>query len=213
MLVTLNDTKAYLGIPTLTTDYDAWLLGEIAYISEAIEIYCKRRISLYEYTETIHMKLAQEWMRFREFMLWQFPVTELVSIKVDGEDIDVILHPESGILKDIKIPVWHNDGKIVVVYKAGYATTPVIIQNVIYSIIQERYNKKKSGIDVNYGTDVQRISIPGTISIDYDYTLTNNDVNSNMGAILGNYRNLLGNYRSNRVIMGEGLHYVTGQPV
>jgi hypothetical protein len=73
------------------------------------------------------------------------------------------------------------------------------------SIIEERYNKKKSGISLNFGSDVQRVSIAGTISVDFDYSLQSNERVSAYGTILGNYINVLDQYRSERVLTGSGM--------
>ena len=86
---------------------------------------------------------------------------------------------------------------------------PTTIQYVVKAIVEERYNKKLSGVSLNFGSDVQRISIPGTISIDFDYTLTSNDRVNAFGNLLGSYLNLLDFYRSERAILGASrLNYV-----
>jgi hypothetical protein len=91
----------------------------------------------------------------------------------------------------------------VILYDAGYETLPSTIQSVLDSVVQERYNKNTSGVDLNFGSDVQRISIPGAISIDFDYSLNNNDRKSAFGVILGANLNILDPYRSERAILGE----------
>ena len=73
----------------------------------------------------------------------------------------------------------------------------------------ERYNKKSSGVDLNFGSDVQRVSIPGAISIDFDYSLSNNERKSAYGVILGSNSNILDDWRSERSVIGSGkLEYV-----
>jgi len=92
-----------------------------------------------------------------------------------------------------------------IVYVAGYAALPAPIKSVELSILEERYNKKKSGISLNFGSDVQRVSIAGTISVDFDYSLQSNERVSAYGTILGNYINVLDQYRSERVLTGSGM--------
>jgi len=86
---------------------------------------------------------------------------------------------------------------------AGYATIPTIILTVLDSLVQERYNKKVAGVDLNFGSDVQRVSIPGTISIDFDYSLSNNERKSSYGSIIGSYANILDDWRSERSVVGN----------
>ena len=101
----------------------------------------------------------------------------------------------------------------VIEYDAGYATIPSAILSVLDSLVGERYNKKSSGVDLNFGSDVQRISIPGTISLDFDYSLSNNERKSAYGSILGNNANILDDWRSDRAVLGsDKLIYVEVQP-
>jgi len=77
-------------------------------------------------------------------------------------------------------------------------------------LVKERYNKHTSGIDLDFGSDIQSISIPGTISVAYDYSLQNNERKTAFGAILGNYVNTLDYFRSERPLIGSvRLEYVT----
>jgi hypothetical protein len=96
-----------------------------------------------------------------------------------------------------------------ITYSAGYATTPVIVKNVILALIQEKFNQKTSGVPLNFGSDVQSIAIPGTISISYDYSLDSNQRKSAYGVIIGSYANALDMFRSERRVIGSGkLKYV-----
>ena len=90
-----------------------------------------------------------------------------------------------------------------VVYDAGYATVPLEIQESIKQLIQARYNRKQSGVDFNFGSNVQRINIPGVMGIDFDYTLNTNERANKFGMILGDYLNVFDAYRSERTITGD----------
>jgi len=83
------------------------------------------------------------------------------------------------------------------------------VRSVVYSLVEERYNKKLNGVNLNFGSDIQSVSIAGTISVQFDYSLESNTRKIGMGTILGNYVNVLDKYRSERVISGSGrLAYV-----
>jgi hypothetical protein len=144
--------------------------------------------------------------------LFHYPLISVDSITEDGVVLGAEkyrVHKDSGI-------VLHLDGvflgaeETIVAYTAGYAAVPSPILSVLDSIVQERYNKKMSGVDLNFGSDVQRISIPGAIAIDFDYSLSNNNRSTPFGVVLGSNINILDYYRSDRVLLGHGkLVYVT----
>jgi hypothetical protein len=96
-----------------------------------------------------------------------------------------------------------ENSRIEVEFTAGYANVPVTIQHVCYELIAERYNRKKSGNTLNFGKDVQRVSIPGTISIDFDYSLQSNERSQKYGMFIGNYANVLDPFRSERALVGK----------
>jgi hypothetical protein len=58
-------------------------------------------------------------------------------------------------------------------------------------------------VALNFGSNVQRISVPGVMGIDFDYTLSTNERNNKYGMILGDYLNVFDNYRSERTLVGE----------
>ena len=122
---------------------------------------------------------------------------------------DYRFHKPTGTLTH-KYEDWFAGGDIIeVVFTAGYEATPTPIVSIIYSLLEERYNKKVNGVDLNFGSDIQRISIPGAISVDFDYTLQANERKVAYGMILGNYVNVLDQYRSERPLVGATrLEYV-----
>lgn len=208
MLVTLDDMKNYLGIPLLDTTQDTFLTFQISLVSEAIEGYCNRVFSEATYTQTFY---ARDYYNYPlSINLFHYPFKTLNTIveKTLPSDTgiaveDYVIHKPTSILTKLFDRFFRNGTILEVEYVAGYTNLPMAIQNVIYGVVQERYNKKVNGVDLNFGTDVQRISIPGTISIDFDYSLNNNERKTHFGQILGSYVNTLDSYRSERAVMGD----------
>lgn len=195
MLVTLANFKTYAGISGTT--YDTFLTEQITVISDAIEGYCNRVFAQTVWKQTYYSK---DYKRpVGDLTLWQFPVASVTSIIQDGTTIDSAtyrIHKPTGI-------VTRDDGFLYgevteVIYTAGFATMPSPVTNAVYELVNERYNKKVSGVQLNFGSDVQRISIPGAISIDFDYTLNNNERKNAFGQLLGSQVNVLDYYRSER---------------
>lgn len=211
MLVSLSDMKTFLGISSST--YDTFLTTQIGIISEAITNYCRRTFELTTYTQTFYRdEFVKNTQTYNLIPLYAFPVVSVTSIKdktlVADAGISVLNYRLNKLAGFITMGptdgAFFTNGDIMeVVYVAGYATIPLVIQNAVYSLVQERYNKKVSGIDLNFGSDVQSISIPGSISIAYDYSLQNNTREVGFGSILGNYANTLDYYRSERAILGD----------
>lgn len=201
-LDTLANVKTRLGITGST--YDQFLTDQITLISDTIEAYCRRRFAEADYEQTFY---RGDYRACRMMELYYFPVSEVASIEEDGEEVDseaFRLHKPTG--RIIRTDgIFFLSEETVVTYTAGYATIPSPILSVLDSLVQERYNKKVSGVDLNFGADVQRVSIPGAISIDFDYTLNNNDRKNSFGVLLGNNLNILDPYRSERAVLGEGL--------
>jgi hypothetical protein len=210
MLVSLANMKSYLGLAGNT--YDTFLTLQLNLVSEAIEGYCRRSFIQDTYTETFYRKDFTKAPVALD--LYHTPVVSIASITefvTDGDDQvieDYTLHKPTGRI-DFRGERTYGAftpgfDYIEVEYTAGHleADVPALIQNVVYSVVQERYNKKINGIDLNFGTDVQRISIPGTISIDFDYSLNNNERKSHFGQILGSHLNVLDAFRTERALVG-----------
>lgn len=209
MLDTLANVKLRLGITVST--YDTFLTQQITLISDVIEAYCRRKFITANYRQTFYREDCQAANRFE---LFQFPVTALTSIEEDSVAVDSDLyriHSPTGIVTGLNCKTFFYNNVLAteVLYTAGYATCPTPVLAVLDSIVGERYNKKAAGVDLNFGSDVQRISIPGAISIDFDYSLSNNQRTSAYGTILGNNANILDDWRSERSVIGSGkLEYV-----
>jgi hypothetical protein len=218
MLVSLNDMKSYLGL-TATNEWDVFLTTQIETVSEAIEVYCSRKFQSATYTQTFYVEEFPKDIDFKEIMLAVYPIVQVNSIKeyVDEDDSvgtvvsDYRMVKELGILRRrVGSRFFYNNDILEVEYEAGYTTIPVLVRSVLYSIVQERFNKKVNGIDLNFGSDIQRISIPGTIGIDFDYSLQNNERKTHLGTILGNHVNVLDAFRSERAVIGNlKLEYVS----
>lgn len=206
MLVSLDDVKASLGIASNNTSKDDFLTGQINLISEVVESYCRRKFELATYVQTFY---EDDYRPSPTLQTFHYPVIpDSVSATLDGEVLDGFrVHYPTGTLT-------RRDGFFYgelteITYDAGYETIPLAIQEVVKSLVTERYNKSQAGVNLSFGSDVQRVSIPGAISIDFDYTLTNNDRSTGFGVILGNYVNVLDAYRSERAIIGDSkLSYV-----
>jgi len=211
MLDTLSNVKSRLGITT--TDYDTFLTQQITLISDVIEAYCRRKFTSATWVQTFY---KQEIKDPKNIELYHFPLISVSGITIDGvaltvdELANLTLHKPTAKIRR-EDGSWIYGDKVVVTYVAGYATIPSIILSVLDSLVQERYNKKISGVDLNFGSDVQRISIPGAISIDFDYSLSNNERKSSYGSIIGSQANILDDWRSERSVIGSGkLEFVVG---
>lgn len=204
MLATLAEVKAYLG--ETGTTYDAFLTQQIDLISQAIEQYCQRSFLQKSYVQTYY---KEDFTSLPEKLpLYHYPVDTISQVKED----DIVntelprLHKPTGLIVS-KDRFFYGYKILEITYTAGYlvADIPAPIKNVIYALCEEKYNRKKSGISLNFGNDVQRVSIAGSISIDYDYSLNNNERANGLGTILGSHLNVLDAYRSERRLMGSSV--------
>lgn len=212
MLVDLTDIKEYLGV----TDgsQDDFLNQQGAMISDAIENYCGRKFLQAGYVQTFYSADFDNVVP--SLKLFHYPIIGDPTIKED--DVDVTnevafrIHRQSGtvIRPDM---FFAGVDKVEVSFTAGYEILPPVIENVFLSILQEKYNKKVSGVPLNFGSDVQRISIPGVISVDFDYTLESNQRKNAYGTIIGSYANILDPWRSERRVIGSGkLEFIEDVP-
>lgn len=200
MLVTLDDAKLYLGIDD--TDSDDWLTNQINYLSEVVENFCRRKFNAEDYVQSFFHDVLPA---TKELKLFHYPIIEVTEVAIDDEEItDFRTNKDSGFLVRSRGGFLSYGEQTDIHYRAGYEVIPLGIQNVIFSLLQERYNKKTAGIDLSFGSDVQRVSIPGVISVDFDYSLSGNDKGNEFGSVLGNYVNALTFYRSERAVLGDG---------
>lgn len=201
MLVTLAEMKTYLNEVTAT--YDDFLTQQIVLMSETIANYCGRVFESANYVQTFYY---DDFNNLKKSLpLYHFPMQTINSVTdSEGTVIDPSLYriTKSGLLTN-KDGWFQNRLDIVVDYDAGYSTIPEVIKSVVYSLVEERYNKKKTGMAINFGKDVQSVSIPGVMRVQYDYNLTTNDRNNKFGMIIGDYGNVLDYFRSERPLIGS----------
>jgi hypothetical protein len=190
------------------TTYDSFLTEQENIISTSVEGYCGRKFLLDSYIQKFYSDDYPEGTK--DLNLFHFPLVTLTSVINEDETLvlaDLRVSPPSANIKSTE-GFFNSGEELVVSYDAGFADTPAPVKSVINSLIQERYNKKISGVSLDFGSDVQRVSIPGTISIDFDYSLQSNERKTAFGTILGNYVNVLDFYRSDRAVIGSGVCYV-----
>lgn len=211
-LVTLEEVKNYLNIDPLNLDYDSYLNSEIVLFSNTVENYCNRKFELKTYTEKFY---RQDFIDSQDYYLYHFPVTSISNIQEKDnnglvEDLDYRLNKKTGLLNVIKNGIKNylfnntgNSGYIEIEYEAGYSEIPKEIKECIFNLIQGRFNKKESGVDFNFGNNVQRINLPGVMGIDFDYTLSTNDRKNKYGMLLGDWQNVLDFFVSERTMLGE----------
>jgi hypothetical protein len=204
MIVTLAEMKAYLGITD--SSQDAFLTEQLTFINEAVESYCARKFDLATYTQKFHYDDYRKSIKSLE--LYHYPLVSVTEIKEDDvvQDLaDYRVHNPTGKITANTGFFSSCQSIVEVTYQAGYSTIPATIKNVVYSVVEERYNRKQAGISLNFGADVQRIALSGVMSIDFDYSLMSNERKSAFGTILGNWLNVLDAYRSERIIIGSGV--------
>lgn len=204
MLVTLNEVKVYLGIDPLDTTYDAFLTELIIIFSESIEAYCNRKLLAADYVQTVECRDFAG----NQLPLYHYPINSISKIEFDGVEVfDVVRvqKPSALLTPAFGTSFFSNYRELKITYNAGHTVLPAPIRFVIFSLIKEKYDKKVNGVDLSFGSDVQRISIPSVISIDYDYSLSNNDTANQFGMVLGNYINTIKPYRSERTMIGSAM--------
>lgn len=213
MFLSLSEIKDYLQIPGATTDYDDFLTLQGEVTTDAIELYCQRKIMAANYVETFYASdYVSDSAPVKSVKTWEYPLNTITKIELDGGLVDVAdyrFSKDSGLIT-AEYGLFHCGKKLEITYNAGYTTLPPLLKYVYLNVIQGNYNKLKAGIDMNFGSDVQRVSIAGVMSLDFDYSLVSNEETTLMGTILGNYLNVVRQYRSERAVIGSGkVKYVT----
>lgn len=203
-IVSLAEMKTYLGINN--TDDDVWLTMQLELITETIELYCRRIFNATNFIQTFY---STDYPVSGQIMLSQYPVISLTSI-VEGVSPALAadtytIHKPTGIIRRRTSGFFFGQSVTAIAYRAGFedAEMPLTLKSSVYDLVSERYNKRKSGVNLSFGSDVQRVSIPGAISIDFDYSLNNNDRQNSFGLILGSQLNVLDFFRSERAIVGS----------
>ncbi len=207
MLVSLAEMKSYLNIAD--TSQDVFLTAQLNLVSEVVEAYCRRSFESRIYEQTFY---REDYRSSQLLQTFHYPIISVDTVVEDDVELssdDYRVHNGSGSLLRKNYGNFFRAEETVVTYTSGFATIPGPVKSVVFSLVEERYNKKSSGVNLNFGSDVQRISIPGSISIDFDYSLSNNDRKVSFGVVLGSNVNILDYYRSDRAVLGNGrLMYV-----
>lgn len=204
MIVTLAEMKTYLGITD--SSQDAFLTEQLSIVNDAVETYCGRKFDVVSYVQKYYYDDYRKSLKTLD--LFHYPISTVTYIKQDGIEMDVSeyrAHLPTGRITATYGFFDKCQDMVEVSFQAGYAVIPPTVKNVVYSVVEERYNKKKSGIALNFGSDVQRIALSGVMSIDFDYSLMTNERKSAFGTILGSWLNVLDSYRSERVVVGSGV--------
>jgi hypothetical protein len=214
-LVALNDLKDYLGIALANVDHDDFLNSEISLFDNTVLNYCNR---IFEQTTITEIIYHDDFSDRKQHYLYHHPVISITSITEkhpDNSDVAVTgfrfnkrvgrveIVESSFNTRSYLFQNYSVGSSLEFVYEAGYTTVPLEIQESIKALIQARFNRKQSGVDLNLGNNVQRISIPGVMGIDFDYTLNSNERSNKYGMLLGDYLNVFDNYRSERTLIGD----------
>lgn len=143
MLTSLANVKEYLGIAADDTADDVLLTRLINAASTAIEQYCSRTFASATYTET------RDGTGTRKMTLFNFPVTAVASLTIDGKTIPVRPSPTAyGFTFDdylIKLTGYEfTEGvdNVQVTYTAGLASTPYDIEQACVEAVSLRYKAK-----------------------------------------------------------------------
>lgn len=202
--VSLAEVKAYLGI-TGTGD-DVFLQSQTDIICDAAEKYCERKFSSIAMIEKWFKTKQDSRLKGPSFYTSAYPIVSVTYAKIDGEiltvDTEYRIQKKHGVINFVD-GIEVGAETVEVSYTAGFVTIPKVLIMAVSELVGERYNKRKAGVDLGFGSDVQRVSIPGTISIDYDYSLKSNDRESPMGSILGKYLNVFDFYKSEKRTIGS----------
>ncbi|MCK5884477.1 MAG: phage gp6-like head-tail connector protein [Bacteriovoracaceae bacterium] len=217
MLVTLDQMKAYLNIDLADTNHDAFLQEQIVIVSEAIEGYCGRVFSEGTYTQIFHVDEFNNALGDK-LTAFHYPVISVTSVTAQPDSLvipptEYRIQKTKGLLTRVlngSRRSWAQGAtSFEVVYTAGFVIIPAVIRQVVYSLVSANHNKQQAGISLDFGNDVQSISIPGTLTVNFDYTLQANDRSTAFGMIIGQYSNTLDPFRSERTILGSvEEHYV-----
>lgn len=212
MLVSLDDIQTYLGLTdSELNEYEDFLVQQEKFLSSTVQNYCGRLFSTpANWKQTFYLSDFDNTNRVKEIFLYHYPVNSITEIKEGDETItDYRMQSDGRIVRTDGYEnrkYWFlDDNKLEVTYNAGYAATPDEVALVILNLIEERYNKKKAGINVNFGNNVQSVAIPGVMNIQFDYTLQSNERSVRFGMILGDWVNVLDHFRTERVL-GSRLH-------
>lgn len=160
-IVTLDEAKAQLGIPSLETSRDTQLLDWIDAITKAVENYVNEVVERRTIVERQTLRGDLVWR------LWSVPVISLTSVvSTDGvttwdvSDFDV--DPDSGVVETLTgFPPY---GRVVATYEAGYETIPYNYKQGGLVILQHIWETQRGVGQVGTGVIGQEEGTYGQLS-------------------------------------------------
>lgn len=206
LLLTLADFKTAYSISGTT--YDTFLTDRLTFVSAAVEGYCARKFIQKTYDQTFYGNAYPNGVK--KLFLFHYPVASITTIEEDDVAItEYRVQKPSGRLVSNSLFLAAAE-ELVVRYVAGYlyADVPHVVKQAVRNIVKEDYDRKLNGMDISLGKDIQRISIPGVISFDFDYTQSSSDRDLAFGQIIGSQANLLDSFRSERIVTSGVPTYV-----
>lgn len=121
-LTTRSKVKAHLGIPRANTSKDSIIDQIIDGVSGFIETQTHRTFEIKEYTEIM------DGTRYDEIFLKEYPLRDVLTLKIDGVEIDLDAEEEAdSLIIDKEVgSIWRDNGftggrkSLRVTYEAGY---------------------------------------------------------------------------------------------
>jgi hypothetical protein len=166
-LTVLATAKAELGVPIGDTSQDANIATSIKQASGIVAAYCDQVFGEETVIETFWADPPSEWMR--SFMLAREPVTDIISVVVDGVTLDPSeyrMATDSHLhrVDSTGICQWAWTSSVVITYTAGY----VLLNDLPYGIERATLTLIKTYMS-GTGRDpsIRTEDIPGVRSVSY----------------------------------------------
>jgi hypothetical protein len=150
-LASRDALKRYLGIDASDSTHDDLIDELIAYASERIESYCRRRFASEEVTE------YHDGPGTNEIVLLRRPVSGTPQVYVDSDRefpessrlpaSEVVVYPETGVLVRIGADIPGGRRNVKVAYAAGYGTVPDDLEAACVKLAASWYAHARSGAD------------------------------------------------------------------
>jgi hypothetical protein len=142
-LTTLANVKQWLNIPDSNTNDDALLTRMVSALSGFVQKYINRTIASASYTDVID-GIGQSRGQFANY-----PVTAVASISVQDQTIQpansttsygYVWSSTQWALQSVCVP--RGFGNVVVNYTAGFATTPLDLEQAVIEVLGLRYKER-----------------------------------------------------------------------
>jgi hypothetical protein len=147
-LTDLPTVKAWLGIPSGSTEDDALLTGLITAASQFIQTWLNRQLMQATYTE------VRDGTGGQRLVFMNYPVTSVASLTVGMLTVNPVSNPSTGTYPNAgylftPTEIRLNDlyfergfGNVQVTYTAGYATVPPDVQQAATELVSLRYRER-----------------------------------------------------------------------